>query len=163
HDGKQTHRFTDLAGLTNMDFLAEDQLLFHDGGGITVCDLASGHELEWAEEELAGWGCWLNPRRDRLVMGRAGLHPYRLQTRKHIRSFAPLLRGEVPCAAFSPDGRFLAIDAFTESESRYIEVWDVRREPLFRLFEVRCGDGDLGGMAFTPDNRLLAVSVGVGA
>jgi WD40 repeat protein len=161
--GKQTHRFTGLSGLKNVVFLAEDQLLFQDGRGITIRNLTSGREQEWAGEELSGWGAWVNPRRTRIAVGRGGLHLYDLKTRKHIRGFAPLLRAHHTCVTFSPNDRFLALDAYCERESRHIQVWEIRREPLYRLFEVHSGDGDLGGMAFSPDNRLLAVSVEVGA
>jgi WD40 repeat protein len=161
--GKQTHRFTGLSGLQSVVFLAEDQLLFQDGRGITIRNLTSGREQEWAGEELAGWGAWVNPRRTRIAVGRGGLHLYDLRTRKHIRGFAPLLRGQHTCVKFSPNGRFLALDVYCERESRHIQVWKTRRTSPYCLFEVHTGDGNLGGMAFSPDNRLLAVSVEVGA
>jgi WD40 repeat protein len=158
---KQVHRLVQ-PGPIRAHFLADDRLLFQHDAGLTAYDLARRREV-WSEPELCGWGAWVNPRCNRVVVGRYGVGFYDLKTRKRVRTFGPCIRGKVLSGEFSPDGRLFALDLFQQNEvsdQRYIQLWEVRREPLCRLLEVeKRGDGDQGVMAFSPDNRLLAVSV----
>jgi hypothetical protein len=166
--GKQMYRFAGARGSVRAQFLAEDRLLLQTEGGLASQDLATGHEV-WSEPELLGWGAWVNPRRSRVMVGRGErLSLYDLKTRKRVRSFGPVIPGELIGGEFSPDGRLFALDIFHGREDftqqRYAQLWEVRRESQYRLVEIELrGDGDRGAMAFSPDNRLLAVSVEEGA
>ena len=151
----QIRRFECEPRALRAHFVSDDALLIQHSQALTLYDVASGKVL-WSDPELVGWGCWLNARR---VM--VGLSLYDLKTRKKIRSFGPLLPG-CQDGCFSPDGRFFALDVLIEGEvrkDRFVQVWEMRRETLHRLFEVEIiSDGDHGVMAFSPDNSLLAVT-----
>ncbi len=159
---RQVRRFTGLGRVRRAFFLTDNQLLVA-GGGVTVHDVPTGKLLTPPGVERLGGMTWPGPAPQRIATYLGGLHLYDLKKGKFGRRFAPLLPGNITCVRLSGDGRFLAADAYFESETRFVLVWDVRRKPLFRLFEVHSGDGDLAGMAFSPDNRLLAVSVESGA
>jgi WD40 repeat protein len=162
--GKQTHRLAGAQGNVRAQFLAEDRLLLQTEGGLTSQDLATGRAV-WSEPELLGWGAWVNPRRGRVLVGRGmRLRLHDLKTRKRVRSFGPVVPGEVISGEFSPDGRLFALDLFHGREEytqrRYAQLWEVRCEFQYRLVEIEVrGNGDRGAMAFSPDNRLLAVSL----
>jgi hypothetical protein len=166
--GKQIQRFTNLSRFIGAFFLAEDQLVLCDGGNVKVHEPTAGREVTWEGEKPSGWGVWASADRRWMAQEtRAGLSVYDLEMRKHFRTFAPLLPGRHTCVCFSPDSRFLAVDSYClcrdEDTHRYIQVWEVQQKLLFRLIEVNSGDGDLRGMAFSPDNRLLALSEDWGA
>jgi WD40 repeat protein len=165
--GEQLYRFVGGRSRVRPQFLAEDRLLLQTDGGLTAIDLAAGREA-WSAPELVGWGAWVNPRRNRVMLdGRGGLRLYDLKNRERVRSFSPVFPGELLGGVFSPDGSLFALDIFSEgdfTEHRYAQLWQVRREHQYRLMEVEViGNGDQGVMAFSPDNRLLAVSVEGGA
>jgi hypothetical protein len=165
--GKQVDRFAGKRDSIRAEFLTNDQLLLQDGAGLAAYELGTKRKL-WSEPELCGWGAWVNPRRNRVMLGRGGLHLRDLKTRKRVRSFGPVLSGETLEGTFSPDGSLFALDVFQgreyPSKARYVQVWELKSETLYRLLDIELiGDGDRGVMAFSPDNRVLAVTVEGGA
>jgi WD40 repeat protein len=157
--GKQIERYQGEGSNAHPQFLSDARLLLQTDKGLAAIDVATGREV-WSEPELVGWGVWVSSRRNRVVVGP---RLYDLKTRKHLRSFGPVVLGRSLGAAFSPDGGLFALDMFSEGDfhkQRLVQLWEVRREPLYRLLEVEVrGDGDQGVMAFSPDGRLLAVSL----
>jgi WD40 repeat protein len=164
--GSQVRRFTGMRRLASAFFLTDNRLLLADDAGLGVHDLRTGQSVAWGEDEPMGRLAWPGPSPSKFLTYYGGLFLYDLRKRKFGRSFAPLLPGHLSCPTFSPGSRFLAADAYVRTEvsaRRFIQVWDTRRKPLFRLFEVNSREDDLGGMAFSPDNWFLAVSVESGA
>jgi dipeptidyl aminopeptidase/acylaminoacyl peptidase len=71
--------------------------------------------------------------------------------------------GYVYAAAFSPDGRYLAV-SWAPSEYTYISfvlVWDRRQEKCVRLLKLDAEN--VGAPAFRPDNQMVAVVPGNGS
>jgi WD40 repeat protein len=161
--GSLVHRFTGQRRLSGLLFLSEDRILLFGGKGPSLHDLAThGQKVRWKGEALHGSNGWTGPQPGLIVLGGRGLSLYDLANGQYLRRFPTVLDGDVTCAAFSLDGRHVAADSFRDLDFRLIQVWDVHRGRLFRLFPVALGQGEAAGVAFSPDGRLLAVSVGSG-
>jgi len=162
--GKQVHHFTGLNWLAGMLFLSEERLLLFDETGCTLHDLANGRQELWGGENLPARNGWGSSDPDRIALTGAYLLIYNVADQQRLYVLHTPVRGNFTIVCFSPDGRYAANDRFVERESRAVEIWDLRTGRLYRLLAIeRVGDGDAGGLAISPDNRLLALSVDSGA
>lgn len=164
--GKQLydHRFYDSttgfhAHFPHLVFSADERLLYggtYDGYVYTL-DTESGREVRkyriWSGDRLLGF----------TFSPQANLGAFREENGVSLRLFdltsgkllPTVLSGKAPLmsARFSPDGKLLAFG----SEDGTVEVWDTSsRTMLFRVD--RLGGGG-GGLAFSPDSRLIAVAL----
>jgi WD40 repeat protein len=119
--------------------------------------------------ELPARTAWLSHDRRLLALAGGCLRVFDLRTRRCVRVLAWVHGGNITVGAFSPDGRYVAADSYADSHSdaagRFVQVWDLHSKWRYHhyVFEPRWrGQGDAGGIAFTPDNRLLAFSADSG-
>jgi WD40 repeat protein len=161
--GRQIARFTDLKSLIGALFLSEDRLLLFevDGKGSSVVDLA-GREVKWEGEKIPGFNAWTGPNPNLIISGCGSLYLYDLAEQKCILRFVSGCDGGATCAACSPDGRYLAADSYSDRNFRFLNVWDLRSGTLLRVNEIHPMGQNGAVLAISPDNRLLAMSVGRG-
>jgi WD40 repeat protein len=130
----------------------------HTGGLIKVWDLASGKKLYELHGHPYGskapwyaFDCAFSADEELLALGRAdgGATIYDSASGRELRT---ITSGVVPgCLAFSPDGNFLAIGSFRESE---VLIWDMRED---RSTATLPTPGPAYHLAWSSDGKFVAV------
>ncbi|MCB0185568.1 MAG: hypothetical protein KDE31_14970, partial [Caldilineaceae bacterium] len=148
-------------------FGPESRILYSGGGGgpssIRIWDVAHNELLARLLQDETTWSLGLTPDGKTLVSGRedSTVHLWNVSEPSHPALIHSLYgyRMSLTTLAWSPCGRWLA----TGDVHGDILVWDVSNEQPMQRYEMKCEDGPVYAVAFSPDGNLLASTSGAAA
>jgi WD40 repeat protein len=174
--GKEIRRFRNTAGrLSWLGFSPDGKILAgaDSSGEVTLWDAATGKELRQLKAGRQGGssffftfstnGKYLAASSERF-RGKAAAWVWEVATGKRAASVEPVHNRRL-CVALSGDGKVLATTgrydnssdrSGAEEKNRIIQLWNVAAGKELRKIEAE-GSSNLGGLAFSPDGKRLAV------